>query len=276
MASGKSPHSPPHAPQQDGALAGCTIVITRPVGTGATLARRVRGLGGIALLLPGLSLRATPDAVTLRAQWLSAQQDDVLIFTSPAAVRYAMALAPCDTKATVIAVGHATARALRDRGIDAQVPAARQDSEGLLQLPSIQQLQGTRVALITAPGGRGLLQEQLVARGAALREVYAYGRTAPRLNRRHIDAVLHLPEASYVLLSSGEALQNLMKQLPDAAWQQLCKATAIVSSERIAEQARSAGFVRLCLARSAAQADLLATARDACSHGRHEASRTGC
>ncbi|MBA2079497.1 uroporphyrinogen III synthase, partial [Rhodanobacter sp. PCA2] len=39
------------------ALHGRVVVITRPVGDGAALARRVRAAGGVPLLLPGLSLR---------------------------------------------------------------------------------------------------------------------------------------------------------------------------------------------------------------------------
>jgi uroporphyrinogen-III synthase len=221
------------------------------------------------MLLPGLSLRAAPDSASALTQWRAALRDDVLIFTSPAAVRYALALAPCDTRATVIAVGTGTARALQRYHIRAQIPAARQDSEGLLQLPSLQQLQGKHVALITAPGGRGLLQEQLVTRGASLREVHVYCRGAPRLNRRHVDAVLHLPANACILVSSGEAIRHLMERLPEAAIRQLCQTTAIVSSERIAEQARLAGFTRLHVAASAGQADLLAKAVEVCSRVRH-------
>lgn len=276
MTSGVSPQSAKHAPRPSDALAGRTVVITRPAGTGTALARQVRALGGIALLLPGLSLRAAPDIEAARTQWRHAQQDDVLIFTSPAAVRHAVALAPCDTRAAVIAVGQATARALHHHGINAQVPATRQDSEGILQLPCMQHLQGKRVALITAPGGRGLLQESLTSLGAALRHVHVYLRTTPRLNRHHLDAVLHLPETACVLISSAEALQNLIDWLPETARQRLCSATAVVSSERIAGYARSAGFQRWRVAASAGQTDLLMAACAACSRLPHEAGRVGC
>lgn len=251
-------------------LAGCTVVITRPAGTGTALAKKVKASGGVPLLLPGLSLRAATDAPHARTQWREAQHDDVLIFTSPAAVRYAWALAPfADTHGAVIAVGHGTARALRRLGIDAEIPASRQDSEGVLALPSLQQLRGRRIALITAPGGRGLMPQQLAERGAVLRHVHVYQRTASRLTRRHIEAVQHLTAGACVLLSSAEAIQNLQAQLPALAWQRLCEATAIVSSERIAQAARQAGCLRLYPAASAAQADLLAAACQAHSRQHH-------
>ncbi|NII73548.1 uroporphyrinogen-III synthase [Dyella sp. SG562] len=240
-------------------LAGRAVVITRPAGTAAALARQVRALGGEPLSLPGLSLRGAEDARGATAALRAALRDEVLVFTSPAAVRFAARLAPLRTRATVLAVGQGTARALRRHGIAAIAPQ-RQDSEGLLDQPALQDLRGRRVALIGAPGGRGLLREQFAARGAQLRELHVYRRVAPRLLRRHVDAVAALPRSARVLLSSAEALDNLRALLPPAAWSRLCAATAIASSERLAAAARAAGFARVRIAASAMAADLLAAA----------------
>jgi uroporphyrinogen-III synthase len=263
--------------EEGNGLAGCTIVITRPAGTGTPLAKKVRALGGTPLLLPGLSLRGIADAQHAHVQWHEAQSDDVLIFTSPAAVRYAFALAPLNkTHGDVIAVGQGTARALQRHGIRAQVPASRQDSEGMLALPSLQHPSGRRVALITAPGGRGLMQQQLAERGAILREVHVYQRTAPRLTRRHAEALLQMSSDVCVLLSSIEALQHLKQQLPVTAWERLRRATAVVSSERIEAAARAAGFARIHRAPSANQTDLLAGACAVRSRSPHDQGATGC
>lgn len=272
MESGVSEQSPKHG----GSLAGCTIVITRPAGTGASLARHVRAQGGVPVLLPGLSLHAASDSAAARAQWQQAQHDDLMIFTSPAAVRYAIALAPFESRATVMAVGQSTARALQSHGIAALSPDLRQDSEGVLAMPALQALQGRRIALITAPDGRGVLQEQLAARGATLRNVHVYRRGAPRLNRRHIEVALQLPAATFVLISSAEAMRHLLTLLPAEARNRLRRATAIVSSERIAGLARLDGFVHVHVAASAHSADLLARAGEVCSHLPHEAGRAGC
>jgi uroporphyrinogen-III synthase len=118
-------------------------------------------------------------------------------------------------------------------------------------------LRGRRVALVGAPGGRGVLREQLAARGARLRELHVYRRVPPRLDRRHLDALLQLPASARVLLSSTEALHNLHQRLPSPAWMRLCAATAVVSSERLAAAARAAGFQRIVTAASALSADLL-------------------
>jgi uroporphyrinogen-III synthase len=241
------------------ALGGRTLVVTRPAGTAAAVVRQVCRCGGVPLLLPGLSLRAADDAERVRAALRLALGDDLLLFSSPAAVRFAAALLPLETGASVLAVGQGTARALRRRGLAAQAPG-RQDSEGLLALPALQHLRGRRVALIGAPGGRGLLREQLAARGARLREVHVYRRVPPRLSRRHLDAAMRLSPAARVLLSSAEALGNLQAILPPPAWTRLCAAVAVVSSERLAVLANEAGFARVCVAASAGSADLLAAA----------------
>lgn len=235
---------------------GRCVVITRPVGEGHALARRVRALGGVPLLLPGLALRA---GECNAAAWRAAWDDDLLIFTSPAAVRFALALALLRTRADVLAVGQGTARALARHGVVAQAPQ-RQDSEGLLDLPAMQALRGRHVALIGAPGGRGVLRDTLLERGAQLRELHVYRRQPPRLDRRHVDAVLALPRSARVLLSSVEALRNLLDLLPPPALARLRASVLVVSSARLAQAARAAGFARIVQADSALADDLLKAA----------------
>jgi uroporphyrinogen-III synthase len=243
-------------------LEGRVIVITRPAGTGSALARQVRARGGVPLLLPGLALRGAEDQALARAQLREAlRRDRLLLFTSPAAVRFAAALEPLRTQATVLAVGQGTAAALRRHGLGVQAPTRRQDSEGLLDLPALHDVRGRGVALVGAAGGRGLLQQRLVDGGARLREVHVYRRIAPRWDRRHVDVLMRLPASARVLLSSVQALANLRAGLPAPAWARLCKAVAVASSERLEAAAREAGFGRVRRAASAMPADLLAAAR---------------
>lgn len=244
-------------------LRNVTVVITRPAGTAGPLARRVRKLGGIPLSVPGLSLRATEDASAVDASLRRALEGDVLIFTSPAAVRFAADVLPLATRAAVIATGRGTARALRTANVaNVLFPEISQDSEGVLALPDLADVTGLRVALIGAPGGRGLLREALLARGAVLDEVHVYHRVAPRIDRRHIDPLLKLTRRSAVLLSSAEALDHLHRALIAPAWRRLVQAVAVVSSERLRVVALGMGFERVVVARSALPADLLATAAE--------------
>lgn len=225
------------------------------------MARRVRKLGGIPVSVPGLSLRATEDAVTVDSALRLALEGDVLVFTSPAAVRFAADVLPLATRAVMIAVGRGTARALRTANvIDVRFPEISQNSEGVLALPELADISGKRVALVGAPGGRGVLREQLVLRGAVLDEIHVYHRVAPRIDRRHIDPLLKLTRRSTVLLSSAEALDHLHRALIAPAWRKLVQAVAVVSSERLRDMARGVGFERVVVARSAMPVDLLEAA----------------
>lgn len=241
-------------------LAGTRIAITRPAGTGAGWARRVRAVGGTPLLLPGSSLRAVPDPTAVAKTLRAALAGDSLIFTSPAAVRFAAQLMPLRTRARVLAPGAGTLRALRRTGCGQAIAPAREDSEGILALPALQNVGGQRIGIIGAAGGRGLLARELAARGAIVTHVHVYQRVPARLGRRHAGALRQtVRQPLYVLLSSAEALANILAALPPDAHRTLLSGTAVVSSARIDEAARAAGFKRVLPAGSAHATDLLAT-----------------
>lgn len=240
-------------------LAGIHIAITRPAGTGTSLARRVRALGGMPLLLPGSSLHAAPDPRAAARALRAALAGDGVIFTSPAAVRFAARLVPLRARARVWAPGAGTLRALHRAGCAQANAPAREDSEGILALPALQDVRGQRIGIVGAPGGRGLLARELTARGARIDHIHVYQRASARLGRRHADALRYAArQPLYVLLSSAEALANILAALPDDARRALLAGIAVASSPRIAEAAQAAGFARVLPGGSAHAADLLA------------------
>lgn len=241
-------------------LGGVVVAITRPAGSGNAFARRVRALGGKPLSLPGSSLRAAQDADAARAALRDALACDAVIFTSPAAVRFARSLMPLRHRTGILAPGVGTARALRRAGVGEVISPHREDSEGLLALPALHAgVRGKRIGIVGAAGGRGLLDRELVARGARVVLAHVYRRLPARLDRRHSEALLHnARKPLYVPLSSAQALSSILAGLPDAARRVLLAGTAIASSKRLANSARQAGFTRVLQAGSAHAVDLLA------------------
>lgn len=244
---------PPNA-----ACAGWTIAFSRPAGRGAALARRVRALGGVPLMLPGTSLRATGDAHAL------ATAARVVVFTSPAAVRHAFALAPgwrAPRGALVLAPGPGTCAALRRRGVDAQCPGDRHDSEGLLALPALGKLTRGAVLIVGAPGGRDAIAQALRERGVRVAHASVYRRALPRWTRAHHAALAAADPARLLwLVSSVESVVNV-RALAGRGFTRLRH--AIASSERVAAALREAGVRRVTIARSALPRDLLDCARAA-------------
>lgn len=239
-------------------LKGIRIAITRPSGTGTAWAHRVRALGGTPLLLPGSSLRAASDVHAARAGLREALGCDAVIFTSPAAVKFARRLGTLRNRAAMLAPGTGTRDALRRAGLRAAISPAREDSEGILALPMLRNVRGKRIGIIGAAGGRGLLDRELLARGARVIHAHVYERKPARLDRRHADALRRVSRKPLcVLLSSTDALANIVASLPDDALRVLLHATAVASSTRLATAARKAGFERVLRAGSARAADML-------------------
>ncbi|MGH8190696.1 MAG: uroporphyrinogen-III synthase [Rhodanobacteraceae bacterium] len=239
-------------------LGGTRVAITRPAGTGAPLARAVQKLGGTPILLPGSSLRAAVDPGSARKALEVALDCDVVIFTSPAAVRFAKKLARLRSRGEVLAPGTGTRNALRRAGLVAQAPS-REDSEGILGMPILRNVRGRRIGIVGAAGGRGLLVRELRLRGADVVHAHVYRRLPARLDRHHAEALLRDPRRPlYALVSSAEALANIIAALPAHARGALLAGTAVVSSARLADAARDAGFARVLRAASPHAADLLA------------------
>jgi len=79
--------------------------------------------------------------------------------------------------ARVLAVGARTAGVLAAAGHPAVQPA-RADSEGLLTLPVLAAVAGQRILLVCGEGGRTLLADELIARGARVERFVCYRRQA--------------------------------------------------------------------------------------------------
>ncbi|MFN7183288.1 MAG: uroporphyrinogen-III synthase [Thermomonas haemolytica] len=237
-------------------LHGWTVLSLRPRGQHGGLRAAAARLGARVLALSVQAIVAR-DATTRQAL-AAALAADVVVFTSPNAVRAAAALMRLHPRRGQpwLAVGSGTRRALQRRGINAQAPA-RMDSEGLLALPALADVDGRTLGLVTAPGGRDRLAPVLRARGAQVRRADVYARVPVALGARQRMALaqaLAQPQQVLLALSSGEALAALLAQVDDPRLRTVAVAAA---SARLADAARAAGFTRVAVASSARPAALL-------------------
>jgi uroporphyrinogen-III synthase len=238
-------------------LAGSYVISLRPRGQHAALRRAAARFGARVLSLSPVRIDMRDDATT-RSHLHEALASPIVVFTSPNAVRAARALQPLRARRgqAWLAVGEGTAAALRRAGIATPVAPARMDSAGLLELPQLQAVDGRRVGLVTAPGGRGRIAPALEERGASVLRANVYERVAvaPRA-----DAIARLRtlRAPWLLLSSGEALEQLLAVLPADAARHLRRARVVAASARLATLARRLGFAPVAIAASARPRDLL-------------------
>ena len=245
-------------PPTSTALCGCYVISLRPVGGHATVRRAAATLGARTLALSPWKLVARDDRDT-RARLRAALAAERVLATSPAAVRAAHALQSLHRRRgqAWLAVGAGTAAALRRAGVDEVAAPVRMDSEGLLALPGLQRLRGSRVGMLTAPGGRGRIEPALRRRGAQVLRVDVYDRVPVPPAPRALAALRALRAPAWLLLSSGEALAHMLDAVPPDALAALRRARVVAASERLAGLARGHGFDRVVVAASARPRDLL-------------------
>ncbi len=234
------------------ALAGINILVTRPSNQAGDLAEKVRLAGGNPVLFPVLEIRDTNYPRPLLDAIARLDEFDLAIFISPNAVEKAMARINATRKfppsLTVVAVGQGTRNALRRFGVhDVTMPSGRFDSEALLELPELSEVTGKHILIFRGDGGRELLGETLLKRGATVTYVECYRRVRPEADTAPLLRAAANGELDAIIITSSEGLRNLWDMVGEAGQAWLKNSCLFVSHERIAQTASSLGFTRVIL-----------------------------
>ena len=248
---------PAHPPTRR--LSGCYVISLRPVGDHGPVRRAAAAHGARVLALSPWRIERLGDAQA-RDGLRAALAADRVVFTSPAAVAAARARKPLRPRPGQGwgAVGEGTGRALRRAGVPGVEWPARMDSEGLLALPALQDVQGRDVGLVTAPGGRGVIAATLAGRGARVLRANVYRRAPVPPAPRALAALRGLDAPAWLLLSSGEALERVLTAVAGDALARLRRVPVVAASERLAGLAREHGLDVAAVAASARPAAQLA------------------
>jgi uroporphyrinogen-III synthase len=238
-------------------LGGLGVLVTRPAHQADPLCERIEQAHGRPIRFPTLEILPAADPAAARAALRG--PCDLLVFVSANAVEYAYPLLPDDLPAAlpIAAVGQATAERLTALGLEPTlVPPQRFDSEGLLALPALQQLDGRTVVIVRGNEGRATLGETLQARGARVVYAEVYRRRQPQRDPRQLlqgwDRMVDV-----VTVSSAAGLDHLFAMLGDAGAPLLRRTPLLVVSQRLAERARALGCQQVHIARSALDAAVL-------------------
>jgi uroporphyrinogen-III synthase len=218
------------------------LLITRSEPGASALAAALEAGGYPTVVAPLVAIEPcrSPENEQLAA---SLDRFDVVICLSAAAVEHGVPVLTrhwptLPAALRWIAVGRATAYALRAHGLRAEVPVD-ETSEGLLSLPVLAAAAGRRVLVLCGAGGRTLLADTLRARGAVVRRLECYRRRSPSgapLRAAGADPA----QIDAIVVSSGEAADLLAQQ-----WQAAGGAPdvlVIAPSTRVADVLRKHGF----------------------------------
>lgn len=159
------------------------------------------------------------------------------------------------------AVGKSTAKTLSDWGVKAELPKQAFSSEGLLALPSLQNITGEKIIIFCGAGGRSLLAEQLSARGATVSRCELYQRQMTDEYAEQINSLIFSNKLDLVIAHSGELLNNLLAMVDGSQQSLLRELPLLVSSERVAKNAKEKGFKEVLYAGSALPEDMVSALR---------------
>ena len=247
------------------------VLVTRPLTQAADLCQLINDNGAHAIALPCLEIRASGNITQIQNTLAKATQFQWLVFISANAVNFALLAngGKIDSLSAsrCVAIGQATAHALESAGLRvALLPEAGYNSEALLAMPPLQQVDGQRFLIIRGDAGREELAQTLQQRGALVDYLKVYERLAPRDNGA-LNALVANQQLDLITLTSGEALQNLLTMLDIALHHQLRKLPLVVISERIKQLAITMGFEQIFVTQRPDNLAILETIIMTCNGG---------
>lgn len=217
------------------------VVVTRPASQAQNLIERIKQAGWQATSFPCIEIEThIPEQ---SSQQLA--QADLIIFMSQNAIATDQEQLDLlqQSRATILAIGPATAKQLKEVGITRPITIPSQfNSEGLLDCPALQQVKNKSVAICCGENPRPLLATTLSDRGAKITELYCYRRILPSYAAQDI-AKLTSQTPDLIVCQSKQTLENLaelLKQQP--AWLQ--QQQLLVINQSMQELAQKMQFNR--------------------------------
>jgi uroporphyrinogen-III synthase len=216
------------------------VLITRPAGKADNL---LAGLDELAIHYTYQPL-ITTQLVPLRNRDLQhLESAELIIFVSVSAVTsLEQQIDLKDLKQPLLAVGATTASALERSCGHPVVAPVDQRSEGVLALEQLQHVAGRDIVIIRGNGGRELIKQGLLARGAKVTYVQSYKRVPLPLDGQRLSDQWRTQQIQCIVVTSNEILSLLLTSLPDVALPWLQQRQWIMVSQRMAETAIAMGI----------------------------------
>ncbi|MGS0682756.1 uroporphyrinogen-III synthase [Shewanella sp. 125m-7] len=229
------------------------ILLTRPEGRNQLMIEALAQRNVSYFITPLLNVQSTSNLDAKQVD-ITLKQADIIIFISTNAVSFASKAIDNQwpKSAHYLAVGDATYAALKQIGITAEkAPEDCQQTEGLLTLASLTDVDSKHIVIVRGQGGREDLATELTNRGAVLSYWEVYKRGCPTLDADNICLQWQSFGIDTIIITSGEILDNLVKTVPKElfAWLRTCH--IIVPSSRVYEKAKAYGLVQISNATAA-------------------------
>ncbi|MGZ8175437.1 MULTISPECIES: uroporphyrinogen-III synthase [Methylobacter] len=244
-------------------LNGACVLVTRPEHQAENLSRLIEQRGGIAVRFPALEIVSRDDD-RIKSTLANLDGFQWVVFISANAVNFALKAnsgkIPRTKSVRFAAVGQATAQAMKMAGLPVDlVPEYGYNSEALLEMPQLQQVEGQNCLIVRGEGGREQLATTLRSRGAEVDYLEVYKRIIPRMDSSPVVELLAQHRLDVITVTSAEALQNLSLMLGEKNNKLLSLIPLVVVSDRIRCLAADMGFNRITVTDSPIDTAILET-----------------
>ena len=227
-------------------LTGIGVLVTRPEHQASHLCQLIEAEGGAAVRYPALLIRPRPDRAAVRAATGPPDRYDLAVFVSANAVRLGADLLGGRREIPIAAIGQATAAALNAAGYRVSLlPAEGADSESLLAMPQLADLQGRRVLIVRGSGGRNRLHAEMTARGAHVQyaEVYTREPAHPSAElQAQVDQLWRQGGIVAYTATSVELLEALVGIVTPRSRELMDSTLLVTGSRRVADAAARLGL----------------------------------
>ena len=236
--------------------------MTRPEQQADQLSGLIEQAGGKVIRFPVLEIKPLALNATQKQQLNELTAFNWVIFISVNAVNFALLANNGkihQTKSVFFAaVGKATANAIRQAGLRVDlIPEQGFNSEALLAMPALQQLQGQSCLIVRGLGGRELLAKGLRERGASVEYLEVYERDKPGADTSSVVKLINNHALDVITITSGGALHNLVEMLGDDGRAGLFSLPLVVNSDRIKPKAKKLGFNHIAVSEEASDAAIV-------------------
>ncbi|MDJ0653377.1 MAG: uroporphyrinogen-III synthase [Xanthomonadales bacterium] len=233
-----------------GKLDGLAVLVTRPAQSAETLVAALREQGATAIVQPALETAGVALEQRDLAMLAALSDRDWLVFTSPAAVEFALPQLPRPRNGPRCwAVGATTAALLQKAwSVPVHNPGGGSGVDEMLADPRFAPAAGDRVLVLAARGGRQRLQTALASRGVDVRELFVYRRRPASLDPAALQQLSEHFSHSAVVFTSVQILEQSLQLFDHGLPGPLSARPAVVISPRIADRARELGFRQVLIA----------------------------
>lgn len=228
-----------------GSLQDLGIAITRPLAQAQKLSALITEAGGNAISFPLIDIVPLQDYRTFNETIEPIVEVDWAIFISSNAVqnglpRVMQRYPTLPSKLRFAAIGPVTAKEIQSFGIEKVLtPHTRFDSEALLALPEMHDVNSKRIMIFRGVGGREVLAETLKSRGALVTFAECYRRINPQSDCHLLKTLWQQKQCHAIVVTSSEAMRHLLEMTDGGNVDWLLSMPICVNHARIAEEAKN-------------------------------------